>query len=292
MPRFPRRADWSGYLVASWIDQFFVSAYGVSYAAMGWLSILPYVLLCAFSLGAGPAADALEQRGRLRAGIVRKGCNTLGMGGQAAALLVLAALVPRPGLATLAPLSNGLPAAGALPSAPSPPPRMPAHAQSGHAVVAAGVLALSSGLSGIATAGYWVNFVELSPVHSQLLCALSNSLASLPGVGAQLLTGVLLTRTHDDWALIFVIAAAVNLAGVASFLLLSESRKQAFDTAPSYCAAEAEGEAAVSDALPVQVGASGGGGTRATLAAALLDDVDVSATSNSSGARSVLNERT
>ena len=198
--------NWTGYLVASWLDKFFVTTYNVKYDELGVLSVLPYLMMLVVGLLGGPLADALERRRCLGATSVRKLFNTCGMGGQAILLLVLAAIVP----ATKA--GGG-------------------GAQDHHGAVAAAlVLAFSSGISALCTSGgYWVNFVDLSPRHAQLLLGISNSVASIPGLVGQLLTGQILASTHDDFAVIFQIAAAVNGAGALVFLAFGAGRDQRYD---------------------------------------------------------------
>ena len=153
--------NWTGYLVASWLDKFFVTTYNVKYDELGVLSVLPYLMMLVIGLLGGPLADALERRRCLGATSVRKLFNTCGMGGQALLLLVLAAIVP----ATKA--GGG-------------------GAKDHHGAVAAAlVLAFSSGISALCTSGgYWVNFVDLSPRHAQLLFGISNPSRRSPGSSA------------------------------------------------------------------------------------------------------------
>ena len=68
----------------------------------------------------------------------------------------------------------------------------------------------------------------LSHTHIQVLLAISNSIASIPGVGAGVLTGQLLVP-RDDWRLMFSIAAAVQAAGALIFLCFADVCEQNFD---------------------------------------------------------------
>ena len=68
-----------------------------------------------------------------------------------------------------------------------------------------------------------------SHTHIQVLLAISNSIASIPGVGAGVLTGQLLGATKDDWRLMFSIAAAVQAAGALIFLCFADVCEQNFD---------------------------------------------------------------
>ena len=98
------------------------------------------------------------------------------------------------------------------------------------AVAAASSSRSPPGSSALCTSGgYWVNFVDLSPRHAQLLLGISNSVASIPGLVGQLLTGQILASTHDDFSVIFQIAAAVNGAGALVFLAFGAARDQRYD---------------------------------------------------------------
>lgn len=205
--------NWSCYFSLSWTTKFFASAYSSDYSSLGLLSVLPYLLGFVVAAVAGRASDLLEARCGLSSNAVRKLFNTLGMAGSSLSFAALALVAPGGG-------------------------------GDGHApgkLAAAALLTLAVGVGTFAaSAGYWACFVDLSPRHSQVLLAISNSLASLPGVGAGILTGRLLDQTHDDWKLMFFIAAGVQAAGALIFLAFADLREQHFDGGAEGAAGRAE----------------------------------------------------
>ena len=142
-----------------------------------------------------------QARHGFSASATRKLFNTIGMGGSAVSFLALAMVAP---------------------------PNGDGHAPGVYA--AAALLTLAVGLGTCASsAGYWASFVDLSRRHAQVLLGISNSIASLPGVGAGVVTGRLLKASGNDWRLMFLIAAAVQAVGALIFLLFADVREQHFD---------------------------------------------------------------
>ena len=206
--------NWGYYVGLSWVSKFFDSKYGVDYAQLGALSIAPYLVLFATTSISGVVADGLENRCGASATRARKLVNSLGMGGGALGFAFLAIVCGPPGLQP-----------------------------SSRAYVAAACLSIATGMGGFAaSAGYWATFVDLSPRHSQILLALSNSVASVPGIIGVSLTGSILSSSGDDWRIIFIIAGAVEFGGALLFLAAAEARDQHYDdAAPRGCLWRASG---------------------------------------------------
>jgi hypothetical protein len=62
-------------------------------------------------------------------------------------------------------------------------------------------LTLGVGLGGFAASGYWANFLDLSKTHSGQLLGLSNSIATIPGIVGNELTGWLIgMQSHGGQA--------------------------------------------------------------------------------------------
>ena len=224
--------NWTFYIGLSWIDKFLKSSYHPSTEALALSSIVPYIALFFCGSASGVVADALEQQLRLSPTTARKLVNTSGFAGGAAGFFALSFVAPVGGssprgslaVATLClSVAIGLGGFGASagymrpsdafiplqprPSLPSPclsHPWMPC-------------------------VRYWANFADLSPRHGQILLSISNSIASVPGIIGNNLTGKLLSSTHDNWALIFRISAGSLLLGVFPFALFSSSVDQRFD---------------------------------------------------------------
>ena len=76
---------------------------------------------------------------------------------------------------------------------------------------------------------YWANFIDLSPVYSSHLLGISNSIASLPGVVGNDVTGAMLKGHGNDWGLVFSVAGGIASAGALCFLLFSKSVDQHFE---------------------------------------------------------------
>jgi MFS family permease len=191
--------NWACYFSLSWTAKFFQSSYSVKYSSLGVLSVLPYILGILVAAAAGRASDFLETRRGYSTNSVRKLMNTIGMLGGGAAFAALAIVAPGGG-------GDG-------------------HAKHMYAATALLTLAIGLGCTA-ASSGYWVCFVDLSPRHSQVLLAISNSFASLPGVGAGILTGRILDATHDNWKLMFLISAVVQVLGACVFIAFADLRDQ------------------------------------------------------------------
>lgn len=196
----------------------------MDYSRLGLLSVAPYFAAFVLAAAAGRTSDWLEAKYGATANVTRKLFNTIGMLGSALSYAGVALVAP-----THTDVGN---------SATSS-----ADGQSSGELAAAALLTLGIGVGACAaSAGYWAAFVDISPTHSQVLLALSNSVASLPGVGAGLLTGQILRRTHDDWRLMFTIAAAVQAAGALIFVAGVDLAEQPFEPHDQE-ASEADGTA-------------------------------------------------
>ena len=91
------------------------------------------------------------------------------------------------------------------------------------------MLASAIGIGGCASgAGYWPCLGDLSPEFSQILVGISNSIASIPGIVGGQLVGSILHATHDDWGLVFKLAAAVEVAGAFIFVCFCSAEDQRF----------------------------------------------------------------
>ena len=84
------------------------------------------------------------------------------------------------------------------------------------------ILCIGAGMLGCIGAGHGPNFLDLAPRHSALLFALSNTIATVPGVVGVAITGWLvdLTGSYDTP---FLLAAAVSLAGTLAFALFGSA---------------------------------------------------------------------
>lgn len=180
-----------GFFVAlGWLPSYFADAFHVNYSQMGLFTMLPYFTLLFCATGSGAIADYFVSRGCSLLS-VRKTMNTIGFLGPAVCFYLL---------------------------------RFCRTSGSVHTAVALASLAV--GLSGVAFAGYWASFCDLSPRFSCHLLAISNSIASLPGIVGNVVTGTLLAGSSNDYDKVFSIACGVYVVGALVFLLLAEAKPQ------------------------------------------------------------------
>jgi len=71
-------------------------------------------------------------------------------------------------------------------------------------------------------AGYTVNFLDLTGAHSGALMAVSNTLATVPGIAGVYLTGFLKKET-GSWNASFLLAAAIYVSALYSFMLWAKA---------------------------------------------------------------------
>lgn len=90
--------------------------------------------------------------------------------------------------------------------------------------VAIALTTLAVALSATTIAGgYNVNFLDLSPRFSGHIYGISNSFASIPGIVGQLVTGAILAGRDEDWGLVFLLPAVMNVAGTVVFSIWARS---------------------------------------------------------------------
>ncbi len=76
------------------------------------------------------------------------------------------------------------------------------------------LLTATVGFSGFASAGYGASFIDVSPQYSGIILAISNTIATIPGIVAPIVIGDIVAAPHDDaghWRLVFLIAAGTKL---------------------------------------------------------------------------------
>ncbi|TDH68419.1 hypothetical protein CCR75_000148 [Bremia lactucae] len=94
-------------------------------------------------------------------------------------------------------------------------------------------LALFTGRA--ATAGYWVNMIDVAPNHAAHVMGISNTFGTIPGIIGNVVTGAILQKS-GSWNLVFLIAALVLVFGVVFFhcnasdeSMFAESRRSSND---------------------------------------------------------------
>ena len=179
-------------MLLSWLPKYFSQKLGIKTGETGFLLVLPYLVPFATSNLSGSIADTLVLRG-WAIGTVRKLMQTIAFVG------------PAVSLAALASVSAALPRALAV-------------------ALSCGAL----GFGAFSHSGYWANVVDLSPRHAGVLIGISNTIATLPGILANVSTGYILKQTGDDWTPVFVLAISIYALGLSAFLLLASGDEQTF----------------------------------------------------------------
>eukprot|EP00928_Gymnodinium_smaydae_P072181 TRINITY_DN55593_c0_g1_i1.p1 TRINITY_DN55593_c0_g1~~TRINITY_DN55593_c0_g1_i1.p1 ORF type:complete len:457 (+),score=25.20 TRINITY_DN55593_c0_g1_i1:55-1425(+) len=178
------------YMGISWTQEFFRDVLHVGTASLSIVTMCPYVALFVFSIAGGKVADWMLRSG-LSLAFTRKVINTSGFAVSAVCLILL----------PIAGRSGSLPLSVALSCA-------------------------AVGAMGWSYAGFWSNFLDLSPVHASVLLGFSNSITGLPGVLGQIVTGKLLSGNAPDWDAAFLVAAASSAVGALMFLVWGRTSQQ------------------------------------------------------------------
>lgn len=176
------------FFVGSWLPSFFVQAYGLDVRAASGASLAPVAAGTAGAALAGTLADELARRG-MPLTTVRRLMQLVAALGPAACLLALA-------------LSAGGAEGGALPLEG-----------------AQALFVLAVGATNFLAAGYGCAAQDIATRHAALLYGGTSALAALAGAGGQYLTGVVLESTGNEWAPLFALTAAVEVAGGLVFAL-------------------------------------------------------------------------
>jgi dipeptide/tripeptide permease len=203
--------NYMSFLALSLGPYFFKTKYNVDISSpesgLGVYACLPYVVLFVAQAVAGVVADGLRGNGRFTLTAIRKGFNTAGL------------LVATAGFAVLASpaLQHGGTGTTGL-----------------HTALA--VLTVAVGVGGIAITGHWANYRDLSSTYSPHLLAIGTSIATIPGMVTNLVSGTLLDRidrdpasTAEAWSHVFAITAGVSLIGALVFLVFGSATQVNFD---------------------------------------------------------------
>lgn len=74
-------------------------------------------------------------------------------------------------------------------------------------------VSISMGFCACNSAGHLSNHTDVAPNHAGITFAISNTLATIPGILCGPLTAELVTQSHGRWFPVFVVAAAMNFVG-------------------------------------------------------------------------------
>jgi len=165
--------NWGHYTLLSWLPTYLSEAHGVPPDNLG-LSTIPYAAMSVSVASWSALADWWVSRASLTT--VRKGMTSIGLGG-AAILIVLVA-------------------------------------QSGSAATALFFVSLTLGVQSAAASGCLINHVDLTPRHSAVLLSISNTAATLPGMVAVPLASSIMAMPGGQWQHVFLLTSMVYGLGL------------------------------------------------------------------------------
>lgn len=92
---------------------------------------------------------------------------------------------------------------------------------------------LAMGFNGFVYSGYNVTHVDMAPDFAGTLMGITNCAATLPGIFAPYVVGLLLRdgSTLESWAIIFYISSAMYVVSAAIFVIFGSARLQPWGVA-------------------------------------------------------------
>ena len=180
--------SWGSYGLLSWLPTYFDEALGVPLGDLPAFTVLPYFIQGVVGVASGVWADAIVEKKMASTLFVRRAFQAAGMVGPAVCLLA-AAWLGRGGLDGRVADANVLGAA---------------------ACVDVGLA-----LSALTLAGVSVSHLDVAPKHAGLVFATGNTCATIAGLVAVPVSGLILERTNQNWSVVFGVIAAVFVLGAA-----------------------------------------------------------------------------
>mmetsp|Transcript_11208 Transcript_11208/g.20508 ORF Transcript_11208/g.20508 Transcript_11208/m.20508 type:complete len:426 (+) Transcript_11208:221-1498(+) len=176
--------NYSWYVLLGWLPSYFKEELGLDLKENHFLAAFPYICGYCGLIVAGRISDHLIARG-IRTLYVRRMMNTISSVFPAVFLFALKYVHT---------------------------PRM-------------AILCLSAALftGRASTSGYWINMIDIGPEYAGQIMGVSNTIATIPGILGNLITGYILKQTNN-WAIVFDVAAGVSLFGGIVFALFSTDR--------------------------------------------------------------------
>jgi len=170
--------NWSNYIIMQWLPTYMARNLGAAKEDI-MFSAVPYVLNSVVGVVAGHFADALIAS-KWTVLSVRRLMTSIGLLGPGIFLLFFSAV-------------NNL-------------------------VLALIFVSISMALSACNSSGHLSNHADIAPNHAGITFAISNTLATIPGITCGPLTAELVTQSHGRWFPVFIIASGVNFVGAIIYL--------------------------------------------------------------------------
>ncbi|CAB3376161.1 Hypothetical predicted protein [Cloeon dipterum] len=162
--------NWTSYIVMQWLPTYLLRSLGAGKENISFTAV-PYIFNSILAIVAGHFADKLVSKGWSLLK-VRRLMTNIGLVGPAFFLMAFCAV-------------NNLAAAVVL-------------------------VSISMGLCAFNSAGHLSNHADVAPEHAGATFALSNTLATIPGILCGPLTAELVTASRGRWLPVYVLAAVIN----------------------------------------------------------------------------------
>ncbi|KAK0090585.1 hypothetical protein PV325_010551 [Microctonus aethiopoides] len=165
--------NWSNYIIMQWLPTYLARNLSANEKSMS-LTAFPYIVNSLVGIVAGHNADNLVQK-RWSVLSVRRLMTSIGLIGPGAFLLAFCAV--------------------------------------DNLLAAVIFVSISMGLCACNSAGHLSNHAEVAPNHAGITFAISNTIATIPGILCGPMTAELVTASGGRWMPVFVLAAAINFTG-------------------------------------------------------------------------------
>ncbi|XP_043261963.1 sodium-dependent phosphate transport protein 1, chloroplastic-like [Colletes gigas] len=165
--------NWSNYIIMQWLPTYLARNLSANKESIS-LTALPYIVNSLVGIVAGHSADNFIQK-RWSVLSVRRLMTNIGLVGPGAFLLAFCAV--------------------------------------DNLLAAVIFVSISMGLCACNSAGHLSNHADIAPNHAGITFAISNTIATIPGILCGPLTAELVTASHGRWMPVFVLAAAINFTG-------------------------------------------------------------------------------
>ncbi|XP_074643413.1 sialin-like [Tubulanus polymorphus] len=175
--------NWSNYIIMQWLPTYMTRHLGAEKHDIMYTAV-PYILNSLVGVAAGHFADALVAS-KWTVLSVRRLMTCIGLLGPGIFLLFFSAV-------------NNI-------------------------MLAVLFVSISMGLSACNSSGHLSNHADVAPTHAGISFAISNTLATIPGITCGPLTAELVTTSGGRWFPVYIIAAGVNFVGAIIYLSQSSA---------------------------------------------------------------------
>ncbi|CAG0913834.1 unnamed protein product [Notodromas monacha] len=170
--------NWSNYIIMQWLPTYLTRYLGGQTSSLS-LTAVPYIANSLCGIGFGHLADDLSNREAWSVRSVRRVMTAIGLIGPGIFLLAFCAV-------------NNL-------------------------ALAVLFVTISMGLCAGNSAGHLSNHADVAPNHSGYSFAISNTMATIPGILCGPLTAALVTSSDGRWFPVFVLAACINFTAAVIY---------------------------------------------------------------------------